>query len=332
MTRKLATIRVIQNIVPIEGADLIELAIIDGWQVIIKKDEYNVNDKCIYLEIDSWVPHELAPFLNKDKEPKTFNDVPGNRLRTIKMRGQYSQGLILPLLKESNLEVGTDMTETLGIQLYEKPVPSSLQGKIKGNFPSFIPKTDQERIQNIPTRQYSDYMDYKWEITEKLDGSSCTIFWEENQLRVCSRNLELKIEDTGNAFVKQALIVQDKVKNFVTDGLALQGELVGLGIQGNPYGLPNQQFFVYDVFDIKAQRYLDPITRQDLIKLLGLNHVPILLDKASLGSKNVELLNADGKSILNPKVDREGLVFKIMDEYKSDSFKVISNKWLLKNE
>jgi RNA ligase (TIGR02306 family) len=95
--RKMATIRKIDDIRPIEGADAIECAVVGGWQVVVKKGEYNVGDLAVYLEIDSFVPHELAPFLSKGQEPREFNGVKGERLRTVKLRGVTSQGLLLPL-------------------------------------------------------------------------------------------------------------------------------------------------------------------------------------------------------------------------------------------
>jgi RNA ligase (TIGR02306 family) len=95
--RKLATIRRIADIQPIEGADAIEVATVDGWKVVIKKNEFKVGDLAVYLEIDSWIPHELAPFLSKGQEPREYNGVKGERLRTIKLRGTTSQGLLLKI-------------------------------------------------------------------------------------------------------------------------------------------------------------------------------------------------------------------------------------------
>ena len=95
--RKMATIRKIDSIRPIPGADAIECAIVGGWTCVVKKGEYTVGDLAVYLEIDSWVPTELAPFLSKGKEPRVFDGIKGERLRTVKLRGQLSQGLLLSL-------------------------------------------------------------------------------------------------------------------------------------------------------------------------------------------------------------------------------------------
>lgn len=147
--RKMATIRQIDEILPIPDADAIELAVVDGWKVVVKKNQFKVNDYIVYCEIDSWIPTEIASFLSKGKEPREYNGVKGERLRTVKLRGQVSQGLILDrytaLDKIGQIYVGQDVSELLNIQKYEPPVPACLAGVIKGNFPSFIPKTDQER-------------------------------------------------------------------------------------------------------------------------------------------------------------------------------------------
>ena len=162
--RKLATIRKIAEVRSIENADKIQAYRVDGWFVVDSVDKYKVGDLVTYIEIDSFVPHELAPFLSKGKEPREFEGVKGERLRTIRLKGQVSQGLLLPITHEVNvawshnffnfegfkpLEEGDDVTATLGILKYEKPLPAALTGTAKGNFPSFIPKTDQERIQNL---------------------------------------------------------------------------------------------------------------------------------------------------------------------------------------
>lgn len=147
--RKLATIQRVAEKKPIEGADLIEAIRINGWWVVSKKDEFAIDDLVCYFEIDSWIPTELAPFLSKGKEPKEYNGVKGERLRTVKLKGQISQGLILHRCiafdKVGEIYEDMDVTELLGIQKYEAPIAACLAGLVRGNFPSAIPKTDQER-------------------------------------------------------------------------------------------------------------------------------------------------------------------------------------------
>ena len=95
--RKLATIRKIDEIRPIPDADAIECAVVGGWTVVVKRGEFQVNDWAIYCEIDSWIPHTVAPFLSKGQEPREFEGVKGERLRTVKLRGTTSQGLLLKI-------------------------------------------------------------------------------------------------------------------------------------------------------------------------------------------------------------------------------------------
>jgi hypothetical protein len=153
--RKLASIRIIDAIDPIEGADAIEVATVGGWKIVVKKGELKAGDLAIYCEIDSWIPTEIAEFLSKGKEPRVYEGVRGEKLRTIRLRGQLSQGLLLPLSVLSHLvdvtgapfvpELGADVSDELNIQKWEAQLPSCLQGQALGLFPSFIRKTDQER-------------------------------------------------------------------------------------------------------------------------------------------------------------------------------------------
>ncbi len=340
--RKLATIRVISQLKPIKGADLIEVAVIDGWEVVIKKGEFNIGDLCVYFEIDSWIPTKLAPFLSKGKEPRVYRGVKGERLKTIKLKGQISQGLVLPykqLFNESIAGLNDDVTELLNILKWEPEIPAQLAGKLEGNFPSYIPKTDQERIQNYIRNMPLGLN--QWEVTEKLDGSSMTVYRARDiakmdgghRMGVCSRNYELKLEDTSNAFVSTALKLQlfDKLHAYNLN-VALQGELIGPGIQKNPYELSELEYYIYDIFDIDKQRYYLPAERQALCSVLHLKHVPVFANYETDSRTTVsELLTfAEGQSNLNPRTQREGLVFK--NVINNESFKAISNAWLLKND
>lgn len=331
MSRKMASIRRIDDIQPIAGADAIEVATVGGWRVVIKKGEFAVGDLAVYCEIDSWIPHELAPFLSKGSEPREYNGVQGERLRTIKLRGQVSQGLLLSryvvLDRVGEIYEGQDVTELLRIQKWEAPVPASLAGDVRGAFPSFIPKTDQERIQNL-TQEFNTWADLTWEVTEKLDGSSMTVYYKDGDFGVCSRNWNLA-DSEGNSMWQQARKYNLEQVLAQEGNYAVQGEIIGEGIQGNPYRIRGQDFFVYDVFDINEQRYLTPVERRNFVERNKLRHVPILLDNlATPTSVESILLSAEGKSHLNKDTEREGLVFKSGGVV---SFKAISNKFLLKS-
>ncbi len=338
--RKLASIRLIDAIGPIQGADAIECATVGGWKVVIKKGEYQVGDLAIYAEIDSWIPHELAPFLSKGTEPREYNGVKGERLRTIKLRGQVSQGMLLPMKHLTNygadLCEGSDVSEQLRIQKYEPPVPAQLAGEVIGMFPSFIPKTDQERIQNLSAEIFKWTNDQRtFEVTEKLDGSSMTVYVNNGVHGVCSRNLDLK-QSQSNTFWK--VCIESNVHQAIVNtgrNLAIQGELIGEGIQRNRYKLAGHAFYVFDVYDIDNGVYLTPGERRQFCKIAGLNHVPVLVgcgDK-DLGEGSVDhiLQWAEGKSVVCPTTEREGIVFKCNQD-PLISFKAISNRFLMKND
>jgi RNA ligase (TIGR02306 family) len=330
--RKMASIRVIDKIEPIEGADAIETAVIGGWKVVVKKGEFAVGGTAVYLEIDSWVPTELAPFLSKGKEPREFNGVKGERLRTVKLRGQLSQGLLLDLdtaLPFTNsFQDGDDVSEVLNIQKWERPMNAQLAGMARGNFPSLIPKTDQERVQNL-VKEIASAGDMEFEVTEKLEGSSMTCYLIDGVFGVCSRNLDLK-ETADNTFwqVARELDIEAKMRDTGPDAqFAIQGELIGPGIQGNIYKLSKPEFHVFDVYNIQAGDYLTPVFRRALIQRMGLKHVPVIWSTWKLSEVDSILAQAEGRAWLNKDQEREGIVFKQVNG--GMTFKAISNKYLL---
>lgn len=323
--RKLATIQKVAEIKQIEGADRIVAYRIKGWWVVDSKDKYEVDDYVVFCEVDSWIPHELAPFLSKGKEPREFEGVKGERLRTARLRGQLSQGLILPIPDSFIKLEGTDCTDALGIKKWERPIPAQLRGMVRGNFPSEIPKTDQERIQNINIEEYKGTT---YEVTEKLNGSSMTCFLDnDGEFHVCSRNLDLK-RDENNAFWKAAIKfgVEEKMRAAGLRGVALQGELCGEGLNGNNYRVA-LEWFIFDVY-VVGSGYMPPKQRRTLVNSLGLRHVPVVSLDSQLVQSVPELLEmANGKSYIAGCL-REGFVYK--SENGQKSFKVISSEWLLK--
>lgn len=336
--RKLASIQKIKEILPIEGADAIELAIVNGWKVVVGKNvEHKEGDYVIYCEIDSFLPiKEEFEFLRKSSYKKLADGSEGFRLRTIKLRGQVSQGLIIPinvLMRYKNFQVqfeeGSDVSEILGIVKYEPPMPAELSGVAKGLFPGFIPKTDEERIQNL-SEVFKSWKEEgnKFYVTEKLDGSSATYYYKYGEFGVCSRNLEL-LETEGNSFWKVArnLELENKMKSLGYN-VSFQGELIGEGIQGNPYKILGQTVKFFNVFNIDTREYVGLTEFVNTIHGLGLDTVPKLETEFTLPDTIEDLLSyADGKSYHNPNFDREGVVIRSID--RKISFKVISNKFLL---
>jgi RNA ligase (TIGR02306 family) len=348
IVRKLASIRRIAEIKPIEGADKIVAYRVDGWWVVSQKDAFNVGDLVLYFEIDSFL--NVRPefeFLRKNSFKSTKNLGDGFRIKTIKLKGQISQGLILPITDfqeflQTNqdgqkliefLNEGDNVTEILGIQKYEKPIPSCLQGTVKGNFPSFIRKTDQERYQNLSEKEKNCYKNIPFEVTVKMDGSSMTVYYKDGDFGVCSRNLDLK-DDTENLYWKIAkeLKLKEKLEKLQYN-IALQMELCGPGIQGNPQKLDTHKVFIFDIYDINCQRYFSPYERYIILEKLNLlfNIVPILginyFGENIFDHEKIHMI-ADNTRYNN--IPAEGVVFKSMrGRY---SFKMISNVYLLKEK
>jgi RNA ligase (TIGR02306 family) len=421
--RKLVTVRQIDNLEPIDGADAIEVATIEGWKVVVKKGEFKVGEQCVYFEIDSFLPegNPAWQFL-VDKQGREFEGVRGHRLRTIKLRGQLSQGFVLPLsacpevsrewerlCREEPYAGGgirdVDFSELLGIKKWEAALPAQLAGQAEGLFPSFIQKTDQERCQNLVaeifqvtdtltkidtsnlTAESLDAMlekrllvwvddeqgggwmkvsrakaqrNAEYEITMKMDGSSATFYHRDGRIGACSRNLELKINDENkdNSFVRMLF---DSGLNWAMEkygNIAVQGELMGPGIQGNREQFTDFRLYVFDIQLLDEGRKASPAERYEILTDMlnrGVNpnkiwHTPIMtgikagkpqfidhlselhlaqsfsLEELGLDSTAKLLAFADGPSIVNAV--REGLVYKrLVDGF---SFKTISDKFLLK--
>lgn len=344
--RKMATIRKISKIISIPDAEFIEVAEVDGWRVVVKKGEYKEGDLAVYCEIDSFIPNEIAPFLTPpDRFPKEYLGIKGEKLRTKKLKGALSQGLLLPLTvlwKPEEIfainedSIGADVSEQLGIVKYDPPLPAQLAGQAKGNFPSLVPKTDEERVQNL-SKVWDKYRDSSltWEVTEKLEGSSCTFYLDkEGNFEVCSRNLSLK-EDDNNSFWKAAKMynVKQKMLDNNLQGFAIQGELIGEGIQGNIYNIKGIDFYVYKVWDTIESEYLKPEEQRQMCDVLELKYVPVIYEYDSICNQNIQdvLQQAEDKSKLNVKQEREGIVFKC-NENPDLHFKAISNKYLIKQK
>lgn len=337
--RKLATIRKISDISPIEGADKIEIVSVDGWKVVVAKDVgHKIGDLVVYCEIDSFLPiREEFEFLRKTSYKK-MGDQEGFRLKTIRLRGQVSQGLILPLSILNNVEmpgvdVGDDVTNLLGIVKYEPPIPAELSGKVKGLFPSFLRKTDEERVQNL-AKEYDDYKlhsSHKFYVTEKLDGCSATFYLKDGVFGVCSRNLEL-LQTEENTFWKVAGELKlSELMSGLSFNICLQGEMIGEGIQGNPYRIKGQTVRFFNAFNIDKQENINFLEFVELCEKLKLKTVPILDFDFNLPSSISDMLDyADSVSELNPNFDREGVVVRSYD--RTISFKAISNKFLIKEK
>lgn len=357
--RKLASIREVGEIIPIKGADRIVLAKIDDWKCVVNKESVKKNQKVVYFEIDSALPVDDSRYeFLKERCHKKF--MSGStlldeciRIKTIRLKGQISQGLAIPLEDFPELKdfsVGADVSEILGVRHYDEISEAiaeingnnKIAGDAKGSFPDYIVlRTDEERLQNL----YSDYstnhnyVDMAFECTEKADGSSMTFIYaptkrEDDPVFVCSRKWELK-ETDNNVFwnVAKKFELTERVKNYCTlfypKGMAIQGELVGPKINGNKDGLTDFDFKVFRIFDIGKNEWMKPQIRREVCDDLGLNHVKVIKDDWKVFQ---ELKNFDEfLEVAKGKTDngrlREGLVWKSNDG--EVSFKVINNDYLL---
>jgi RNA ligase (TIGR02306 family) len=331
--RKLASVVKIADIQPIAGADAIVVATVRGWKVVVKKDEFKVGDLAVYFEIDSFLPiRPQFEFLRKSSY-KRMGSIEGFRLKTIRLRGQISQGLLTPIpVGISNPKEGDDLTEALDVVKYEPPIPAQLAGKIKGTFPSFIPKTDEIRIQNFESEVGFSPVGERAYVTEKLDGTSFTCYFNNGVFGVCGRNWELSETDDNSLWrMAKMLELKDKMTKLGKN-IALQGELIGAGINGNLYGLTDHKLFFFTGYDIDKGRRMFFDELEWVLFGLQLQMVPVLEKYGFVIPNETNIVDymlkyAEGKSVLNMEVDREGVVVRGLE--REFSFKAISNTYLL---
>jgi hypothetical protein len=353
--RKLASVRKIKELRPIEGADRIELSIIDGWQVIVKKDDFKVGDKCIYFEIDSVLP---------PKQEYDFMQTRKYKVKTIRLKGVISQGLALPY--NGSLEEGSDLTESLEVkhiddlkpivqnstELYRKPkgffkyliwrIKNLFRSNTPGRlpFPWFLQKTDQERYQNYSdlTREFDKVEHEDIIMTEKLDGTSFTAYYHKGKFGICSRNYELarKVSGTEHYFdIVEKHDIKTSMKTYFEMylksrpnivGFFIQGEIIGPSIQKNRYNLKEKGLFIFNTGLIKS----DPNNKKNIIKeddnyylstgrcfCLGIDYVPF---KGLYSAKN-----KDHDTILNNLLEYSKLTSSLRKEAIAEGIVIRSN-------
>lgn len=380
--RELVYTATITNIESIPNYDRVEWATInDGWKVIVSKnDNYSIGDVCIYFEVDSKVPDtdERFAFLAKRKY----------KIKTIKMCGVLSQGLVMPLSAFPEVEVKearVPLTDKLGVvyavaadnERKSNSVDSNNKyksmcsrhqnlakktwwrwlmrrdwgkkllfvffGKKKDNprgFPTFVSKTDEERVENMPW--ILNDTEKEWIATEKLDGTSCTYALERKgknkfEFYVCSRNVRQKDENQEcyhdhNIYWDMAFKydIENVLKHHLDTHkedtwVCIQGEGVG-SVQGNPLKLKEDDLYVFNFITSSLGRFPSQ-TAKCIIESMGMKHVPILGVVTLPNTMEEMKATADGYSVVNPNVLREGIVYR--DAYGQQSFKNVSNKFLL---
>ena len=335
--RKLVTIQKVKNILPIENSDFIELVEIMGWKCVVKKGEFKIGDFGIYFEVDSFLPiMEKFEFLRKSSYAK--NDIMGEgfRIKTAKLRGKISQGLFLPLKdfpEYKNLAEGTEITELLNVKKWQMPEVEGAAGIEIGDKPYGIPTTDEVRIQSSQ-ELIDDLTGKPYYIATKMDGTSCTIYFNNGQVGVCGRNKEYK-ETTTSGYWKLAHLYKIPEKlTGLGKNIALQGEYCGEKIQKNRLKLQKPKFFIFNVYDIDTATYYNYRDFRDIIAHLGLETVPVEEEGESFNYSLDELLEkANGK--YPSGLDKEGIVIRSQENAEDGkflSFKVINNDFLLKEK
>lgn len=343
--RKLASIQTVNAVEPIPNADAIERVRVLGWWVVAKKGEHRPGEKLVYCEIDSLLPERPEfEFLRASSFKPAHDDQPaGFRIKTVKLRGQVSQGICFPLSvlpPGTPAAEGTDVTDALGVRKWEPPLPVGMGGRVKGPFPGFLPKTDETRIQ-VLERVLERHRGRTFHVTEKLDGTSFSAFLRDGEFGICSRNLWMDEADETNVLAKVARrqglaeklpLIRDR-HGFQP---AIQAEVIGPGIQKNKYELKEVTLRVFNLFDLDAYRLIDHDRALEVLAEVGLEPVPQLGTLVLNHTVDELVAFSEGPSVLNPKAQREGVVLRPpAEEHDPDiggrlSFKVINPKFLLK--
>jgi len=269
----LASLEQIHSLAPIGGADRIECGKVLSWPVVVEKSKYKNGDEVVFIQPDTTVPR--APW-NQFLWPKKDLDPNGGRirLRCCKFKGQPSMGLVVsPQFLSRKFEIGEDVSEDLGIEKWEMPLDLG-NGQTKGNFPAWLRKSDEHNVLSCP-RAFYEIQRRSCSITVKMDGSSAKFSLKDGAFQVFSRRLET-VHDGGNSwsFAATKYNLESKLRELGRN-LALCGELCGPKLNGNKMGLKEPEFYLYDVWDIDNQVYLDYHLVEILSEQLEIPSVPL---------------------------------------------------------
>lgn len=384
MSRKLASIVRIKSCDPIPDTERLSVATMEGkgWRVVTGRDEFKLGELAVYLEIDSFVDptDERYAFL-RDRCLRKFVSKSGAvlregiRIKSIKLRGVVSQGLLMPLAKFTEITermpndyqiclseednciapellpvLDADVTALLKVEHYDEvkeqlqpSMGNALNADAMGNFPSkYIPKTDEERIQNLGD-WFTTMKGRRWQVSCKHDGTSCTIAFSPNidfddPAVVCSRNLRLKkATASGEVPIYWQMAFKYNILGKLAEALvggmeyAVQGEIVGPGINGDRNKEKEASFKCFRIYDIANQKFLNPNETVAFCKEFDIPHVDIIetdfpfFDKITTMEDALKF--AEGKTAEGN--ERKGIVCKTVDDGPYASFKIVSNKYLL---
>jgi len=297
-----------------------------GWQVVVKRNEFVEDALCVYVTIDTVLPEKAEfEFLRN----KHF------RIKPIRLRGMESAGIVFPLrLLQSfttncddffYFKEGDDVTDIIGVKHYEKPIPAELAGQMVGHFPGFLIITDEDNLRTYPDAVPEMY-GRPYYITRKEDGSSGTYFVKGNEFGVCSRRIHLKDSET-NGFWKIArkYNIEAALKAaFPNADVAIQGEVVGPGIQGNRLGLKELDFRLFNIFDIVSRSYLDYAKVVEFTNKYGIPMVPTIATGSAFGYSLEELIKLANEQKYDTGKAAEGIVIRPLESFYS---KVLQKAW-----
>lgn len=343
MNENLATIQKVVNVRAHPNADALDLVQVLGWQVVTKRGEYKDGDLCVYVVIDTVLPerHEFEFLRNKHF-----------RIKPIRLRGEESAGIVFPLtiiphylshtsfgcninvhsarfdfadapeVQPALLEVGTDITNMLNIKHYEKPVPPELAGQAHGGIPGFLIVTDEDNLRTYPDA-VPEMFGRPFYITRKEDGSSGTFYIKGGEFGVCSRRVHLK-DTESNGFWKIARkydIENVLRKSFPDTDVAIQGEVVGPGIQKNRLGLKELELRVFNLFDIVKRTYMECGKLIEFTSNFNIPMVPIIMNGVAFGYTLEELIKLANEQKYSTGGPAEGIVIRPKDSFYSNILK-----------
>lgn len=307
-SKTIATTGVIVELTPVPDADrLLAATVYCGdvgvWHGVVNKENgIDVGDL-----VEVYLPDAIVP------QEARFDFMQGKRyrVRLARLRGALSEVLIMPIsakVAEYTNDEGVDIMDVVGAIKYVK---DNIDPRLAlGAFPSHTPKTDEPNLQGLSQMELAGMMGKPWVATVKYDGTSTTAYVENGELKVCSRNLIVKGGEHWRA--AQRYDLENKLSVF--NGIALQWETVGPGIQKNPAKLPDVQARLFGGFDIATQTY---ISYDELLELANRLAIPMADEVASGDAYNLKPADLDGllNGLVYPNTTNkvEGIVLRARD-------------------
>lgn len=338
---KLASIEQITSVTEIKGADKIVLVTVLGWQTVVQRGKYNVGDLCVFIPIDTQVNTcaEHFSFL-ATSEQSTWK-----KIKTVKIRGVYSQGLVISISSISSLDdidykEGDDVSEYLSVRKYEKVCNDICCETAQTHvaFPvNIINKTDEDNLRTcIPALQ--ELHNKQLYITMKMDGSSMTIIKKDNEFMVCSRNMVVDESSEMYKFVVCENIRERLSLHLGDNNIAIQGEFCGPKINGNRLGLTTCHFYVFTVKHLDTGNCIGFDEMTTLCTTLELEVVPLVTRCYCDETFNIDTFQKIANSIMytlpnNSTLPGEGIVIRPIVPIYSDllekllSVKVINQEY-----